>query len=494
MRKVIAIVRMCFLQSVIFRPALSLIAFFLISLPSFSQDSTIARLQQLPLKYLNQVSSKADKYYNSITSKTEKTLEKLARWEEKIHTLLQKASPETAQRLFGNNQLTFADVLKKYKETKAAADVYKAQYNEYRDKLTNSIRYLDEQKNKLDKNIVQPVKGTKEKINRLNNQLDNTEAVEQFIKERKKQLIQQAVQIIGKSKYLQKINKEAYYYVEILKNYQEIFNDPKKAEELAVKILEKIPAFNEFFQKNSMYSSIFAGGGNSVPTTNYAALGYQSNAMVARQIQQSGVGGPNSIQSLTQTNANTFNSPLQELKNRFPNLSGTEDMPDFKPNAMKSKTFKQRLQFGTNFQFGKATNFLPGTADLGLQLAYKLNSKSNIGLGTNYKLGLGTGWDNIKISSEGIGFRSFLDWKLKANFFVNGGFEYNYYSSFKSLRDLPAFNNSSVSLWKPSTLLGINKKYSVGKMKGNMMVLYDFLGKQRTPQTQSLIFRFGYNF
>lgn len=494
MRKGIVIIRAHFLQSAIFRAVFFLIAFFLLTLSALSQDSTISNLQKLPSKYLDQVSTKADKYYNSITSKTEKTLEKLARWEEKIHTLLQKASPETAQRLFGNNQLTFTDLLKKYKETIAAADGYRAQYNEYRDKLTNSIRYLDEQKNKLDKNIVQPVKDAKEKINRLNNQLDNTEVVEQFIKERKKQLIQQAVQYIGKSKYLQKINKEIYYYVETLKNYQEIFSDPKKVEEIAFKLLQKIPAFNEFFQKNSMFSSIFGGGNNNVPATNYAALGYQSNAMVARQIQQSGVGGPNSIQSLTQTSANSFNSPLQELKNRFPNLSNTEYMPDFKPNEMKTKTLKQRLKFGTNLQFGKASNFLPGTADFGLQLAYKLNKKSNIGLGTSYKIGLGTGWNNIKISSEGISLRSFLDWKLKANFFMNGGFEYNHNSSFRSLRELPAFNGTSVSLWKPSALLGISKKYSVGKVKGNVMLLYDFLGKQSMPQTQSFIFRFGYNF
>ena len=118
----------------------------------------------------------------------------------------------------------------------------------------------------------------------------------------------------------------------------------------------------------------------------------------------------------------------------------------------------------------------------------------HVGLGTVYKLGLGSGINNIKLSFAGIGLRSFVDWKLKGNFFINGGFEYNYNAAFKSFRDLPSINSGAVSLWKPAALIGINKKYNLGKVKGNVMLLYDFLAKQKAPQTQSLIFRFGYNF
>jgi len=273
---------------------------------------------------------------------------------------------------------------------------------------------------------------------------------------------------------------------------------PEKFEKTATTLLKKIPAFNDFLERNSGLSSLFGnslGGlnGNTTGTTNYAALGYQSNASIVQSLQQRNISGP-SIQQLTQTNAGSLNSPLQELKDHFPGSANTGEMPDFKSNEMKSKTFKQRLQFGTNLQFGKATDFLPGTADIGLQLAYKLNTKSSIGFGTAYKLGLGNGISNIKLSSAGLGLRSFIDWKLKGNLFVNGGFEYNYNAAFKSFRDLPAFNSNATSLWKPAALIGINKKYNLGKLKGNLMVSYDFLAKQKTPQTQAFVFRFGYNF
>ncbi|WP_186774369.1 hypothetical protein [Chitinophaga pinensis] len=42
---------------------------------------------------------------------------------------------------------------------------------------------------------------------------------------------------------------------------------------------------------------------------------------------------------------------------------------------------------------------------------------------------MGTGWNNIVISHQGVGLRSFVDWKLKGTFFVNGGFEQNYVST-----------------------------------------------------------------
>ncbi|MEO6253008.1 MAG: hypothetical protein ABIO79_06875, partial [Ferruginibacter sp.] len=373
-----------------------------------------------------------------------------------------------------------------------------AQYNEYRDKLNTSLRYLEDQKEKINSNITQPVKATAKKMNELEKDIKNAEVIAQFIKERKQQLMAVAMKYLGKNKYLGKINREAYYYAETIKNYKEIFSDTEKFEKKATELLKKIPAFNEFMESNSGLSSLFGNplgsiSSNTNSTTNYSALGYQSNASIVQGLQQRNISGP-AIQQLTQTNAGSLNTPLQELKNHFPGSANTGEMPDFKPNEMKSKTFKQRLQPGTSLQFGKATNFLPGTADIGLQLAYKLNTKSSVGLGTGYKLGLGSGINNIKLSFAGFGLRSFIDWKLKGNFFMNGGFEYNYNAAFKSFRDLPSLNSGSVSLWKPAALIGINKKYNLGKLKGNVMISYDFLAKQKLPKTQAFVFRFGYNF
>lgn len=215
-------------------------------------DSTLESLeslQQIPVKYINAIDSKIDIYSNRVMDKTEKTLTKLSKWEDKIHELLQEVNPEAAQKLFGNNQLTFRTLLQKFQEGKEIGLQYRSQYNEYRDKLTAGIKYLDSQKTNLNQKLVLPLKKAGKKMEDLNDLEDKNEATQQFIKQRKKQLIDEAIQYIGKSKYLIKINKEAFYYVETLRNYKELFNDPAKGEEVLKVILNKIPAFQQFVQK-----------------------------------------------------------------------------------------------------------------------------------------------------------------------------------------------------------------------------------------------------
>src|SRR5882757_7310366 len=100
-------------------------------------DSIIPSVQQISSKYLSQVDNKVDKYSNRLTSKTEKTLTKLARWEEKIHNLLLKTSPETAAKLFSPGTPTFATLLQKLKQGEAIEQSYHQNYDAYRDKLNN---------------------------------------------------------------------------------------------------------------------------------------------------------------------------------------------------------------------------------------------------------------------------------------------------------------------------------------------------------------------
>lgn len=465
--------------------------------PLHAQDSVRRTLTQLPPKYLQQVSSKADKYYSSITSKTEKTLAKLSKWEGKIKTILEKASPETAQRLFGNDQLTFAGLLQKYKEGKAAADGYKGQYDEYRDQLTTTVKYLEEKKTQLDSNALKPLQATRDKTKKLNDQLKNTEAVQLFIKERKKQLLQQALQYAGKSKYLQKINKESYYYVATLTNLKETFSDTKKTEELALKILNQLPAFKDFMRRNSMLASLFRMPGDpNDPAAQASLAGLQTRAQVNGQIQQQlAAGGPNA-QAQFQQNMQAAQAQLNELKNKILKAGGGNsnmDMPEgFKPNNQKSKTFWQRLETGTNVQTQGGRNYFPVTSDLGLTLGYKLNDKSIIGIGASYKLGWGNGWRNIRLSNQGAGLRSFVDWKLKGSFWLSGGYELNYRSLFNSISELQSLN-----AWQQSGLLGLSKAVPIKTKFFNqtkLQLFWDILSYQQVPKTQPIVFRMGYNF
>ena len=479
----------------LFHVFLTILPLLIISITSFAQtDSAIETLQQIPLKYISTIDKKVDKYSNQITSKTEKTLQKLSRWENKIKGMLEKVSPEAAQKLFGEHRQTFGSVLQRIKEGKRAMDSYKTQYDAYRDQVTTDLKYLSTQKKHLNQKILKTVAATSEKMNALSEKIEDTQALEQFIKERKNQLIDEAIRHIGKSKYLQKINKETWYYVESMKNYKQIFSDPKKIEQTAKTILNKIPAFEKFVQKNSVLASLFGGPEENASAASIAGL--QTRASVQSLIQgRISAGGPNAMQQVQQ-NMQQAKGELMQLKDKMLNALGDSggSLPDFKPNMEKTKTFMQRLEYGSNFQFGKSSKYLPTTADIGFSIGYKINDKSVAGIGASYKMGLGN-FMHIRLSNQGAGIRSFIDWKLKKQFFITGGMEMNYLATLP-VNDIMILQ-TNIGKWQQAGLLGISKKISV-KTKWfkdtKVQLLWDFLSNQHLPVSQPVLFRVGYIF
>jgi hypothetical protein len=483
------------------------------SLQQGSTDSTINKkiikteqeeqsLQEVPDKYLKSVNSKIGKYNDRLTKKTEKSLERLSKYETKIQSILQKTSPQTEQRLFGNGQMTFTSLLQKLRNGEAITTKYQTQYDAYNNKLTNQIKYLAQQKSKLDSNIVKPVTEANKNMAELNKEEDQTTAVQQFIKERKKQLMAGATKYLENSKYLTSINKEAFYYEATLKNYKEIFSDPNKAEQTATGILNKVPAFQKFTQQNSMLSSLFgstSASDTSSMSNSEALAGLQTQSQVQGMIQQQvAAGGPNAQAMLTQ-DIQQAQAQLNQLKSRIGQAGGSSsdtDIPDFKPNMQKTKTFAQRLEYGFNIQFAKSSQWVPTTANIALTIGYKLSDKTTIGIGANYNLGMGT-IQHIQFSSQGIGLRSFMDWKLKKQLFITGGFEMNNNPSITSIELPQGITTVQAGTWQQSGLIGLTKKMNIKSKyfkSTSIQLLYDMLANQHIPKSQPVLFRVGYNF
>lgn len=245
-------------------------------------------------------------------------------------------------------------------------------------------------------------------------------------------------------------------------------------------------------QENSQLASMFrlpGGSSNVVDPSNMVSLqGLQTRAMVQQQLQQQF--GSTGGQQRLQRNMLQAQAQLSELKNKVLPFGGGDDldMPDFTPNKQKTKSFKDRLEYGANIQSQRATGLLPSSSELGLTLGYKLNDKSTLGVGASYRWGWGKPVKDIKITHEGIGLRSFIDYQLKGSFFISGGYEQNYNSGFNRIGQL-----KERSAWQPSGLLGVTKKYGAGNMKGNVQLLWDFLSYAQLPRTQAIKFRIGYS-
>jgi len=332
----------------------------------------------------------------------------------------------------------------------------------------------------------------------LQEDLQKANDIQAFVKEREVILKEQLVNT-GLVKKLKEINKQVYYYQAQLAAYKETLNDKEKLKEKFLETVRTLPAFQKFWQKNSYLTALFPTPDNVGTTA--ALAGLQTCFSVQTIITQrigGGLGGNIDPRQYFQEQISAAQAQLNQLKDKINQLGGSNgdmEMPDFKPNNQKTKTFLQRLEYGANLQNTKGSSFLPVTSDLGLSIGYKLNDKGSLGIGTSYKLGWGQGFKNLKLSSEGVGLRSYGEYKLKGSLFVSGGYEMNYRSSLGGLSFPSPYGNAvNADQWQRSGLLGVSKQYKAGKkLKGNIKLLWDFLSYQQIPRTQAIVFRVGYN-
>jgi hypothetical protein len=286
-----------------------------------------------------------------------------------------------------------------------------------------------------------------------------------------------------------------------LQEYQAMLKDPDKIARRALELVRNTPAYKDFMQRHSQLAQLFnlpgTGAASGSGATGVEAIaGLQTRAMLTQQIaERMGSGGGGSAsgmnpQQYIQQQVGQARGELNALKEKINQAGGGADeleMPDFKPNNQKTKSFLKRLEFGINIQSQRSNRLLPTTSDIALQAGYKLNDKSVVGLGIAYKLGWGKGLNEIRLSNEGVGLRTYTDIKLKGSIWITGGYELNYQRSFNSVRELEAYGS-----WQRSGLLGLSKKYSIGKKKGNMQLLWDFLSYSQVPRTRAIQFRLGY--
>ena len=471
-----------------------LIAFVLFGKICFAQDSSrLDKLISLPDKLFSSLDKKASSIQSKLTKQTENYLTKLQRQEEKLKRKLWKKDSTKAKEIFGDIDKRYEDL----RNTSGNLSKYSSVYSGHLDSLSTALSFLK------DRNLAQNPELQKllSQYSGLQGKLNASEQIRKQLQQRQQQLRQQFEQL-GMVKELKQFRKQVYYYQAQVKEYKQLLEDPNKLEAKLMELVMKIPQFKDFFAKNSMLGSLFALPGS--PSFGGGAggglQGLQTRAMVNQSFIDRFGSGPNMTQQLQQ-NVQSAQGQLNQLKNKissyssgsYGNASGDIDMPK-QVNSQKTKSLFQRLEYGANVQSRRARYFFPVTSDIALSIGYKINDKSSAGVGVSYALGWGQNWSNIKITHQGVGLRSYLDWKIKGSFFFSGGYEQNYRPLIGEFIS-PSFGGSRREVaWQSSGLIGVSKKYSVSKkMKGEMKILWDFMSYQQVPKGQAILFRVGYS-
>jgi len=453
----------------------------------YSQDSSKAdKIISIPDKVFSALDKKTSSIEQRLNKQTEKYLDKFQKRESKLRKKLWKKDSTLAKQLFDGVDEKYGEL----KNLTGNVNKYAAAYSGHLDTLSTALSFLKDQNLSSNPALQKTLSQYKELQLKLN-------ASDQIKKQLalREQMLKEQFQKLEMIKQLKKFRKDVYYYQQQVKEYKEMFEDPNKVEAKLMELVMNLPQFKDFFAKNSMLGSLFALPGSNATNTTASLAGLQTRAMINQTLVDR-FGSSAGVTQQLQQNVQSAQAQLNQLKNKVTSYStgsygntGDGEIPGFKPNTQKTKSFIQRLEYGANVQSQKARYFFPVTSDIALSLGYKINDRSSIGVGASYKMGWGNNWNNINISHQGIGFRSYLDWKIKGSFYFSGGYEQNYRIMINEVDQLRNY-----SAWQTSGLIGVSKKYKISKkMKGEMKLLWDFMSYQQVPKAQPIFFRVGYN-
>lgn len=447
-------------------------------------------LLKIPDKVIGTIERKTANISDGITRKTDVYLKKIIRQEKRLQKKLAAKDTLAAGKIFGDVEQRYAQLKNNTQNSSGIAQRVQHTYIPHLDSLHTALSFLTNAKGTFNipggtADVVKAISN----VNGLQNKFDKAEHIRNYLKDRRR-FLEEQLQHHGLAKEVKQLKKQVYYYQVQVEAYKKMAEDPSQLEAKALALLQKSSVFRDFFNKHSQLAGLFALPANtSGNIINIAGL--QTREGVQQLLEQR-FGAGTDVRQVMQQQVQGAQSQLSRLKEKVNSLGSNHsdmEMPDFKPNQQKTKRFRDRLELGTNLQTVKHNRFFPSTSDIGLSLGYKLNDKSIVGIGSAYKIGWGKDIKHLSITHQGMGLRSFVDYKIKGNFWLSGGAEMNYRTRFKNFEIL-----NDYSSWQKSALIGLSKKYQVNnKLKGSVHLMYDFLWRAQVVRTQPVVFRVGYS-
>jgi hypothetical protein len=456
---------------------------------------------KFPSRMLSNIDGKTSGLDDALTTQTEKYLRKLQRKDQKIQQQLMKVDSSSSQKLNVNNvQQYYASLMQKIRSDSALLNPSMGpQYLPYVDSLKVGLAFLNTNPQFLNNSKILPtnIQNSLNQINLLETKMQDADQIKQFLQSRKEQL----QNILSQYSHLppsitnlySSYSQELYYYSQTVREYRDELNDPDKMEKTALQLLNKIPAFSSFMQKNSFLAGIFGLPGDY--GTPAAMEGLQSRDQVLALIKnQMGGGGP-SAASMLQQNLQTAQQDISKLRDKVNALgagNGNMDMPDFKPQNQRTKSFMNRLEYGTSLQTQHASDYYPTSTNIFLSVSYKLDDKKSVGIQAGYVIGWGSDINHIQVSSQGYSVGSFIDMQLKKGIFITGGYGITYQKPINIPQD-----QNTVSNFQRSGVIGLGKMVKIKSSffkKTKIEILWNFLSYYQVPQTTPFLFQVGYNF
>lgn len=402
------------------------------------------------------------------------------------------------------------------------------------DSLKNIQGFAQEQASKL--NGVNSVAdkagldGYTQKLEDLQQQLNAEQQVKELIAKRTKSL----ENLAGNTniKGLKSIQKEVFYAGEKVKAWKELAQEPDEAEAKALEFLQGTEGFDQYFNKSN--NSAWGGLGNNATAADLERMGYQTKRQTAEMLQQTFGNNLNNLQQGMGEQVQQFQEQFNEIGGQIKEAKATVDAakgkaaeakqqleqvkslpkqiksiqkPAFKKNPERGKPFWQRLEKQYNFQTTRPTpDGRPAMLELAASVGFKHTPKLSYGIGISGSIGLGQGWEQLRLSYEGVGARAYADWKLQYGISIQAGYERVFRPSDRAYIPTEDNNNNNNqdpdndgSVFKEAfgaaqdaAYIGLMKRYRISsKWNGTFLIGYNFLW-QESGTRSPLMVRIGW--
>ena len=368
-----------------------------------------------------------------------------------------------------------------------------ARYTPELDTLSMALAYLDTQhdKCKCEKNG-----NVQEGLVQLKMEMKRTENIQQYLRERNSFLERALKNDAALKSQLNGLTRTSTYFSQQSADYINLFSDRANIEKSIFGALQKIPAFSSYMGQFGAMPALnptppAIGMKESLKLNDLLEMAPEESKNILTEISNASHDVSEKSSALVETTAASgrdqkeLMGELLAAKDSIPDKKGLprEKKEKWQPNPLRTKRFVDRVKMNTNMQWDKRSYFLPLSGTVGIATTYQLHQRINIGVGGSFIVALGypillkgeTETTKFHVHSNGMGFRSLVDFQLKGMLFAQCGYERNY-------REILAGSDLSTQ-WTQSALAGVKLKYPVRnkRSKPTMEIMYDFLHHNNQP-------------
>lgn len=448
-----------------------------------AQEETV--LIQQSNRYIDLKAKSLAKLNVRLERQQKRLLKKLTRREQRFAAKL-KQKDSVAYDRYSHQRLSYDSIQKLSQPDSAMLAKTAVRRNTSIDSLKAIQAFIQNKSSTFNTNTQVP--GSDAKLTQLQSQLNYRNYINELIAQRTNNL--QSIAGSNNIPAFTGIQKQVYYAKQKMNVFKEMEEEPSKAEDQAMEYLQGTEGFDTYMDKAAAGPNSMHNLGANATGADLQKMGLQTKQQVQAVLQQrfgNNLGGLSqkmgdqikSFQDKTQ-NINATKQSLQSLR-QLKHIN----KPTFKINPMRGLPFWKRIEKQYNFQTTRATiDGAPAILQLSAMAGYAQSSRLSYGIGVVEATGLGQSWTDLRLSFQGVGFRSYTTWQWQYGIGAYGGYERLYKQA--------AFNNTtttdqasapsphSTNTYSESILIGFTKNYHINdKWNGAIQLLYDIWWQQK---------------